>query len=69
MLHLILVFTMFFSPTFLTPSSDDGIGIDPNGGKVTSASDHRCTIDPNGGGCTTNTLAGDRGAGLDPDGR
>lgn len=69
MMHLALVFTILFSPTlFLTASSDDGIGIDPNGRKVVSASDHRCTIDPNGAPCTSSTLAGDRGAGLDPDG-
>src|SRR6185369_11826193 len=40
---------------FFTPASDDGIGIDPNGGgprTTASAGDHRCTIDPNGGACT-----------------
>jgi len=64
MLNLILLVALYFSP-----SLDDGIGIDPNGGRTAAtAGDHRCTIDPNGGACTTSTLAGDRGAGLDPDG-
>lgn len=56
MLNLILLLTLYFSP-----SLDDGIGIDPNGGRTTaSAGDHRCTIDPNGGPCTTAGLAGYR---------
>jgi hypothetical protein len=52
-------------------ASADGIGIDPNGGRghLTASADHRCTIDPNGGVCVGTSLAGDRGAGLDPDGK
>lgn len=46
---------------------DDGIGIDPNGGRPAAVLDHRCTIDPNGAGCR-DELTLDRGAGLDPDG-
>ena len=48
-------------------ASDDGIGIDPNGGRPRLSGDHRCTIDPNGGTCTGAAL--DRGAGLDPNGQ
>lgn len=60
-MHFLLVLALMFSAT-----TDDGIGIDPNG--RTATLDHRCTIDPNGGPCTASTLSGDRGAGLDPDG-
>ena len=49
----------------LAATGDDGIGIDPNGGRATNTIDHRCTIDPNGG-CTAASI--DRGAGLDPNG-
>lgn len=59
--------------TLLLATPEDGIGIDPNGGRrpavTAAAGDHRCTIDPNGGPCTASATAGDRGAGLDPDGR
>jgi hypothetical protein len=47
--------------------SEDGRGIDPNGGRPLAARlDHGCTIDPNGACTTASTI--DRGAGLDPNG-
>ena len=66
-LRLLLLVTMLGA--LFSIRADDGIGIDPNGGRRTAAiaGDHRCTIDPNGSPCVTATL--DRGAGLDPDGR
>jgi hypothetical protein len=63
MLHFLFVLSLFLA------APDDGIGIDPNGGRAAaSVGDHRCTIDPNGGVCVGSSLTGDRGAGLDPDG-
>jgi len=67
MLRLIFVLALALSP--FRAATDDGIGIDPNGGgPVRKTLDHRCTIDPNGSGCTARSFGGDRGAGLDPDG-
>ena len=66
-IRILVLATVFAGLGFLI-SSDDGIGIDPNGGKsMTSLGDHRCTIDPNGAPCVA-VEALDRGAGLDPDG-
>ena len=65
-MRLIIILALFVSSIV---TRNDGIGIDPNGGRRTIAPQHRCTIDPNGSDpCATATLNGDRGAGLDPNG-
>ena len=50
--------------SLLVASVDEGSGIDPNGGALTTGGDHRCTIDPNGNDC----IGTFGGGGMDPNG-
>jgi hypothetical protein len=57
-----LLLSLLYSLSLRT-AVDDGRGIDPNGGRPQAPS-ARSILDPIGG----DTLNGDRGAGLDPNG-
>jgi hypothetical protein len=61
-MRLILILAFLLSAVIVR---NDGIGIDPNG-PAGATLDSDGGIDPNGGSLTASTLAGDRGAGLDP---
>ena len=47
---------------------DDGVGIDPHGGRYTVRGDDGIGIDPNGGRVGGLSSAGDKGLGVDPNG-
>lgn len=63
-MRLILVLAFLLSAVI---ARNDGIGIDPNGRPGTRL-DAGSSMDPNGGSSAVSTAAGDRGAGLDPNG-
>jgi hypothetical protein len=64
MLNFQIALLLTLLSTGYTALTDDGRGIDPNGGRTSAVTDRGCLIDPNGA-CTT-ASAIDRGAGLDP---
>jgi len=64
-LRLALLISLLFTFTALT---DDGVGIDPHGGRVRATSDRGAGLDPNGGTTTASAVSGDKGLGVDPNG-
>jgi hypothetical protein len=63
-MRLILVLAFFLSAVI---ARNAGVVIDPNGSPGMRL-DAGSAMDPNGGSSAVSTLAGDRGAGLDPNG-
>jgi hypothetical protein len=63
-MRLIFVLALLLSAVI---TRNDGIGIDPNG-TAGMRLDAGSAMDPNGGSSAVSSLAGDRGAGLDPNG-
>jgi hypothetical protein len=68
-LFRLLIFLAAFVPLTFNAATDDGRGIDPNGGLTSSSScgDEGNGLDPHGGRCP-GTVLSDAGPRIDPEG-